>query len=286
MKILLRSVLATTLAVAALQPQAAFGAADTMQIQVDGAALVAEVAPDLQQGRAMVPLRLIGEQLGAEIQWAEGVVTLQQAGQQVVLQPNLAEAHINGEKQRLEVAPYLKQDRLMVPLRLIAETFNCTVEYTNRTVYIVTQPLQIKQTPVKALQYEYRMTMGGVVQQIQAGIYNRLLYAALKPAEDAATSEPDDYSWHAHLDVPGSYTKWWQFDFLAEDDSSLLRYDVYGLTRGFPEELLVDFPGVLVHDTNADAWYILDEARAETIRALLLQADEQGLVELIENTVV
>lgn len=61
----------------------------------------------------------------------------------------------------------------MVPLRFIAEGFGCDVSYGNHTVTIETKPLVIDGVEVKALQQEYRMIMGGVVNQINGNTYNK-----------------------------------------------------------------------------------------------------------------
>lgn len=46
---------------------------------------------------------------------------------------NSREATINGEKQLLDVAPYTKNDRTMVPLRAIAEMFGAEVQWDGKT---------------------------------------------------------------------------------------------------------------------------------------------------------
>ncbi|WP_376771996.1 stalk domain-containing protein [Paenibacillus rhizosphaerae] len=40
----------------------------------------------------------------------------------------------NGKPALLDATPYIKNDRIMVPLRFIAETFNCSVAFKNSTV--------------------------------------------------------------------------------------------------------------------------------------------------------
>jgi Copper amine oxidase N-terminal domain len=76
----------------------------------------------------------------------------------------------------LDVTPYMKKNRIFVPLRFIAETFGSNVNYSNSIVTVDTKPLVIDGVIVKALQEEYHMTLGGVIQQINGNAYNEAIY--------------------------------------------------------------------------------------------------------------
>lgn len=107
------------------------------QIKLGGAAVTADVKPEVKNGRMMVPLRVISENLGATVDWSNSVVTITKDDMKVTLKPNSSSAVKNGKTAKLDVQPYIKNDRVIVPLRFIAETFGCQVNYSNSIVTVI-----------------------------------------------------------------------------------------------------------------------------------------------------
>jgi len=138
--------------------------AANIQIKIDGVAVASDVEPEIVDNRTMVPVRVISENLGVSVNWAHPTVTFIKDNMKVVLDVKRSTAVKNGETATVDVKPYIKNNRIMVPLRFIAETFGCDVSYEDCTVAVNTEPLIINGVKVKALQHEYHMTMGGVVQ--------------------------------------------------------------------------------------------------------------------------
>jgi|GEM_PF-1423597 len=103
-----------------------------------------DVAPfiDPAYERTMVPLRVLSEALGAEVEWIPETSTVQ--------------VHFDGDKHQLIVGlplpnemglPALYQDRVFVPLRYVVETFGATIRWDGRNsaVYIY-QPINPSQS--------------------------------------------------------------------------------------------------------------------------------------------
>lgn len=122
-------------------------------------AITSDVKPEMKNKRAMVPLRVISESLGASVEWSDSEVILAKSEMKVKLAVNRSIAEKNGKKMLLDVKPYTKNNRIYVPLRFIAEAFGCNVNYSNFAVTVDTKPLFINGVQVKALQQEYRMTL-------------------------------------------------------------------------------------------------------------------------------
>ncbi|MFW5438435.1 copper amine oxidase N-terminal domain-containing protein [Paenibacillus apiarius] len=259
-------------------------AADT-QIKVDGISVVSDVKPEFKNNRTMVPLRVISENLGATVNWSNSEVTLTKDNMKVILTPNSTSAKKNGEKITLDVKPYVKNNRVIVPLRFTAETFGCKVDYSNSTVTVDTKPLVIDGVKIKALQYEYHMTMGGVVQQINGNAYNETIYHIISKNKGTKVKAPDSYSWMVNLDTPGSYYKNGQYVFLDEKGNSVKQYDIYSLVNAFPNELLSGYPEVLIHDASEDQWYMFSNAAGDSIRQMLDTAGKNGFLKVISDTV-
>lgn len=73
------------------------------------------------------------------------------------------EADINGVKLTLDSAPYIENERTMVPLRFIAERFDCDVEYNDGTV-IISKNGSVFETKTGAKTY----TLNGVEKTMDA----------------------------------------------------------------------------------------------------------------------
>lgn len=99
---------------------------------VNGKRIVNDVAPILYNSRTMVPLRFVGETLGAQVDWngETGTVTLTVDG--VTMEMTIGE-RIDG----FDVAPILHQARTMVPIRYIGEALGANVIYVPGTQEIV-----------------------------------------------------------------------------------------------------------------------------------------------------
>lgn len=256
------------------------------QIKVDGVAIASDVKPEIKNKRTMVPVRVISENLGASVEWSNSEVILAKGDMKVILTLNSSTAEKNGEKMLLDVKPYMKNNRIFVPLRFIAETFGSNVNYSNFVVTVDTEPLFIDGVQVKALQQEYHMTMGGAVQQINGNAYNETIYNIFVENKGEKVEAPANYSWRFTIDTLGSYYKNAQYDFLDQEGNSLVRFDVYSLIRTFPSELLTGYPEILIHDVSKDEWYLFSDTARQSINQLIDTAAKNGFLTIISNTVV
>lgn len=97
------------------------------QVQLDAAPYLGS------SGRTMVPLRALGDSIGAEITWdgdAKRVVYTKD-DKEVVLWLGSTEVQVNGQKLTTDCAPELLNDRVMVPLRVVTENLGFTLNWNN-----------------------------------------------------------------------------------------------------------------------------------------------------------
>jgi hypothetical protein len=259
--------------------------AATTQIKIDDVVVQSDTAPEQKNNRTMVPLRVISENLGAQVHWQDAQITLSMDQATVKLNLNNRTVIKNGETEQLDVQPYMKNNRTYVPIRFIAETFGSQVHYNQGTVNITTEPLLIEDEKIKLLRYEYHMTMGGVIQDIKGHAYHQALFNIFQEKKGDKVEAPKEYYWHFNLEAPGSYYKLGQFDFMSHDNNSVKQYDIYTLNQPFPEELLQGYPKVLLHDTTEDSWYLFSEQAVKSIQQLIQSADNNGFSKIISNTV-
>ncbi|MEL7567106.1 MAG: copper amine oxidase N-terminal domain-containing protein [Dehalobacterium sp.] len=260
--------------------------AASIQIKVDSVAIASDVEPENMNNRTMVPLRVISENLGAQVNWTGSEVTLSKSDIQIVLKVNSDTAVKNGNTINLDTKPYIKKERVMVPLRFIAETFNADVNYKDSNVTVDTEPLVINGVKVKAVQQEYHMTMGGILQQIKGNTYSKAIYEVFLENKGINAETPASYSWMVDIDTPGAYYKNGQYDFLNLNGNSIQRYDIYTLIESHPAEILAEYPKVLIYDATVDQWNLFSNSAVESLNQLIDTAAKNGFLTVISNTVV
>lgn len=99
------------------------------QAKVNGIARDLIVPPVIRQERTMVPLRFIGEAMGAVLDWdpVERKVTYTRGDRQVVLWIDNPKVIVNGATQYFDPPPFVDKGTTLVPVRLVAEALGFTV---------------------------------------------------------------------------------------------------------------------------------------------------------------
>jgi hypothetical protein len=112
-------------------------------VSVDGRATSVDAAPEIVNSRTFVPIRFIAETFGSTVTWLPVTkgITITLGTTTIGLQIKNGTAVINGKVIALDAAPYIKNSRTMVPLRVISESFGGSVVWdaTNSTVTITYQ---------------------------------------------------------------------------------------------------------------------------------------------------
>lgn len=116
--------------------------AKAITVYVDGTTVSFDAEPRIINNRTMVPMRAIFEAIGATVTWDDTTRTANSEfeGTTVSIQIGADMLLKNGESIPLDVPAQVKDSRTLVPVRAIAESFNCRVEWDgeNRIVRIVT----------------------------------------------------------------------------------------------------------------------------------------------------
>ncbi|MGI5839629.1 MAG: stalk domain-containing protein [bacterium] len=101
---------------------------------VDGEPVRLDAAPYIEApvGRTFVPVRFIGEALGATVEWlaASKQVVIRDGGTEIILTIGSKTVLVNGEAQAIDCSPVvLPPGRTFVPLRFVSETLGASVDY-------------------------------------------------------------------------------------------------------------------------------------------------------------
>ncbi len=84
-----------------------------------------------KDGRALVPVRVISEKLGANVEWNpdERSIYINQGGNDIKMFVGSNVLYLNGEEIDIDVPPQIINSITYVPLRFIGETFGANVGY-------------------------------------------------------------------------------------------------------------------------------------------------------------
>jgi len=109
--------------------------AEDINILVDGKQIISDVSPQVINGRVLVPIKFVGEALGATVEWVSGkdMVTVNKGSIAIALFLDSPNANINGQTVALDVPAVALDNRTMVPLRFVSENLGCTVNWDPST---------------------------------------------------------------------------------------------------------------------------------------------------------
>lgn len=153
MKKLLSVILCLSLAVSLLIGASSVSA-DEITVELDGKAIDFDVKPEIVDGRTMVPLRKIFEEIGATVKWDNDTQTVsaRKNKKTITLTINSADLQIDKgdtdeegnpivEAVTLEVPAQIVSGRTLVPARAISESFGLNVDWDedNQKVIITSE---------------------------------------------------------------------------------------------------------------------------------------------------
>ena len=108
---------------------------------VNGVDYVMDAAPYISNGRTFVPVRYLGDALGATVNWdaSTQTVTLTKGSDTVTLNIGSTTETVNGTAQTMDVAPTIVNGRTMLPARWVAQAFGAQVGWNPVTQEVLIQ---------------------------------------------------------------------------------------------------------------------------------------------------
>jgi len=106
-----------------------------LKVRLDQKYLDFDVPPTIIDGRTLVPLRKIFEELGAEIIWDGNTktVTATKGASSIKVKINDKNAFVNDKQLKLDVPAKIINGRTLVPVRFISESLGCNVTWDQET---------------------------------------------------------------------------------------------------------------------------------------------------------
>ncbi|WP_127531080.1 N-acetylmuramoyl-L-alanine amidase family protein [Paenibacillus kobensis] len=113
----------------------AVAAEDRYSLYLDGRLLNADSPPQLVNNTMLVPLRIVSEELGADVIWnqAQKLITVHKDDLNLQLGIDKKEALVNGQTQLLDAAPLLMNKHTLIPVRFVSENLGLIVKWDSQT---------------------------------------------------------------------------------------------------------------------------------------------------------
>ena len=147
-------------------------------VYLNGEKIAFDVQPQIINGRTMVPMRKIFEELGLNVEWdgATQTITSQKAGTTIIMKVDSYSLYKNGVEIPLDVAPTVIDGRTLVPVRAVSESLDASVIWSAKynVVSIGTNGLSFYENYPNVIDYgkfmnatlvETKMTNDGVSLQ-------------------------------------------------------------------------------------------------------------------------
>lgn len=102
-----------------------------MQVYYNGVELELQQPAVIQDGRTLLALRDVAEQMNLEISW-DNVYRLAEVtfyDKTITFQPDVRKVYLNGEERAIDVGPQIINDRIYLPVRYMFELFEGNVFY-------------------------------------------------------------------------------------------------------------------------------------------------------------
>ena len=214
-------------------------AAKEVKIEIDGKAMVPKDMPAvIIDGRTMLPMRQIAQELGCEVNWNEAAkqIYVMRGSDIIVFTVDSKTGYENGKEFTMDVPATIVNDRTMLPVRALADALHLNIKWNdpNRIVSIQSGDTVVKDEPKAP---ESGQTTAGTLTGIQT------------PSEKDA-----DQTFTIQADGPmGRYEK-----TFVDDQKIVL--DFYGAKSSLPSEItktnsdIVTGIRTATHENNGDSF--------------------------------
>lgn len=147
----MKKLVSTLVIVSMLSAGSIAHAAKPISIFVEDKEIQSSVAPILEQGRVLVPIRVVAESLGAKVSWDQkkNTVTIRKWSESVILTLGKNTASRDGKPNEsgiidLDVTVKKENNRIYVPLRFLSQQYGYIVDWNGKSITIKS-PLSAKE---------------------------------------------------------------------------------------------------------------------------------------------
>ncbi len=105
--------------------------ASQASVTLDGNWVNTENLARVVNGRTMIPVRCLAEQLGADVSYDRVLkaARIKRAGVEIIMPIGSKTCTVNGKPFPMDIAPYIENGRTMIPARYVSELFGQTIQW-------------------------------------------------------------------------------------------------------------------------------------------------------------
>ena len=210
---------------------AAFAADIT--VTLNGEAIdFADQAPEIVEGRTLVPLRAIFEALGASVEWDQATKTVTSSMDDVTIKLTIGDNNLyrNGEAKVLDVPAQILNSRTMVPARAIAEAYGVDVQWDAATRTVVLTKEEKSELPAD-----------GVVKYSKAYVTGS---DGLQTVADPTDASNEVYFIESNAGENTSWNYFWMPGEFKPGERYIVNFDVYLDTDALGGEIVEEKPSL------------------------------------------
>lgn len=232
-----------------------------------------EARPQLRSNSVFVPIRVVSEILGADVIWDNPNISIKYEDVAINLTVGSRTADVDGRKVSLPSAPYVRGGYTYVPIRFVAEAFDCDVEWSAKKnlVNIKTKPWDLNGQQIVGVARGNNMGTREIKRQTDSPYFAKVIYQMILQNLGEEIAEPN-YSWlvpeYFEGDNSVCYMLEWIYFMLIDDDTAAQRIELYSLCRGQSEDKYV-----LKLDNK---WYAVPESLSNDLYYLFEESDNFG----------
>ncbi len=110
---------------------------ETLKVYINGDRIFPDVEPNIIDGITYVPLRAVSQALKATVAWEMENKTAVLRKGDVQIKVNTAAKTIESFGKKSSAALIIEKDRILIPIRYVAENFDCQVDWHGQTKSVV-----------------------------------------------------------------------------------------------------------------------------------------------------
>lgn len=112
---------------------------DHLSVSYEGRDVNFDVSPSIENGVPLTPFRHLFESAGGEVKWNNALKLVEGLGDGLTVTFRIGDANatVNGSTFLMEVAPYLKQGRSIVPMSFMSDALKVDVQYDAATGHVL-----------------------------------------------------------------------------------------------------------------------------------------------------
>lgn len=149
---------------------------EQVKVVVDDSVISLDVQPEVVKGHTMVPVRALSERMGYQVEVTDNQRTIELAKGELSIKLQLGSEVISirntaadtKEQRRIEAAPYTKNGRIYVPVRLFSEVFGADVQWDPSTRTVILREIKKAVDKLPAVD---RKSRAAVIDQIKGTVW-------------------------------------------------------------------------------------------------------------------